>query len=100
MYEGYFSSDLLILLTVMKSTLTQLDLTFQVMHVMIFFIILSSVNSLIIISKIFYMTNFKDADSDDWAIYIATKTIQTLLEIEKKILHPKKSIVTTLCVIL
>jgi len=46
------------------------------------------------------MTNFKDADSDDWAIYIATKTIQTLLEIEKKILHPKKSIVTTLCVIL
>lgn len=46
------------------------------------------------------MTNFRDADSDDWAIDIATKTIQKLLEIEKTKLHPKKSIVTTLCVIL
>jgi len=40
------------------------------------------------------MTNFRDADSDDWAIDIATKTIQKLLEIEKTSLHPKESIVT------
>jgi hypothetical protein len=40
------------------------------------------------------MTNYRDADSDDWAIDVATKTIQKLLEIEKTSLHPKESIVT------
>jgi len=34
------------------------------------------------------MNNFKDADSDDWAIYIAAKIIQKLLEIEKIKLRP------------
>lgn len=40
------------------------------------------------------MTNFRDADSDDWAIDVATETIQNLLEIEKTSLHPKESRVT------
>jgi len=46
------------------------------------------------------MTNFKDADSDDWAIDIATKTIQKLLEIEKYKITSKGVYSTTLCVIL
>jgi hypothetical protein len=65
MYGGYFSTDPLLLLTVMKSTFNSAGLD-----------------------------PFKDADSDDWAIDVATKTIQKLLEIEKTSLHPKESIVT------
>lgn len=65
MYGGYFSTDPLLLLTVMKSTFNSAGLD-----------------------------PFKDADSDDWAIDIATKTIQKLLEIEKTNLHRNESIVT------
>ncbi|KAI5395253.1 exocyst complex component EXO84B [Lathyrus oleraceus] len=65
MYGGYFSTDPLLLLTVMKSTFNSAG------H-----------------------DPFKDADSDDWAIDVATGTIQNLLEIEKTSLHPKESRVT------
>lgn len=37
---------------------------------------------------------FRGADSDDWAIDVATKTIQKLLEVEKKSLHPKEPVIT------
>ncbi|XP_058759137.1 exocyst complex component EXO84B-like [Vicia villosa] len=65
MYGGYFSTDPLLLLTVMKSTFNSAGLD-----------------------------PFKDADSDDWAIDVATKTIQNLLEIEETSLHPKEPIHT------
>ncbi|CAI8602797.1 unnamed protein product [Vicia faba] len=65
MYGGYFSTDPLLLLTVMKSTFNSAGLD-----------------------------PFKDADSDDWAIDVATRTIQNLLEIEETSLHPKESIHT------
>ncbi|GAU36795.1 hypothetical protein TSUD_395030 [Trifolium subterraneum] len=65
MYGGYFSTDPLLLLTVMKSTFNSAGLD-----------------------------PFKDAESDDWAVDVATKTIQKLLEIEKTSLHSKESIVT------
>ncbi|XP_029125367.1 exocyst complex component EXO84B-like [Cajanus cajan] len=65
MYGGYFSNDPLLILTLMKSTFNSVGLNL-----------------------------FKDVDNDDWAIDVATKTIQKLLEIEKTSLHPKKPVVT------
>ncbi|KAL5149137.1 Exocyst complex component EXO84A [Glycine soja] len=65
MYGGYFSSDPLLLLTLMKSTFNSAGLD-----------------------------PFKDVDDDYWAIDAATKTIQKLLEIEKTSLHPKEPVVT------
>ncbi|RZB85584.1 Exocyst complex component EXO84A [Glycine soja] len=65
MYGGYFSSDPLLLLTLMKSTFNSAGLD-----------------------------PFKDVDDDDWAIDAATKTIQKLLEFEKTSLHPKEPAVT------
>ncbi|XP_027189164.1 exocyst complex component EXO84B-like isoform X3 [Cicer arietinum] len=64
MYGGYFSTDPLLLLNLMKSTFNSAGLD-----------------------------PFKDVDSDDWAIDVASETIQKLLEIEKTSLHPNESIV-------
>ncbi|QCE06737.1 Exocyst component Exo84 [Vigna unguiculata] len=64
MYGGYFSDDPLLLLTLMKSTFNSAGLD-----------------------------PFKDVDEDDWAIDIATKTIQKLLEIEKASLQPEEHLV-------
>ncbi|MED6207403.1 hypothetical protein PIB30_035504 [Stylosanthes scabra] len=65
MHGGYFSNDPLLLLTLMKSTFNSAGLD-----------------------------PFKDADNDGWAIDVATKTIQKLLEIEKRTsMQPKESVV-------